>query len=263
MKKLIKSILPYKILDNYRTFRKTQRQKKNNSMLEGNQVYCPICESSFREFGEFGIVKRTNARCHKCGSLERHRLLYLYLNETNSIFNKSKPIRLLHFAPEKFFYEKFEKNKSLIYTPCDLFPDHYNYVGVIKVSKVDITNIPFEDESFDFILCNHVLEHIPDDNLAMKELFRVMAQNGNGIFQVPIDYSRRETYEDWSITTPEEREKAFGQKDHVRWYGQDYKDRLKKVGFNVKEIDYPSNFSSNDIFKFGLMKSEKIYVVKK
>lgn len=264
MKKLIKYILPNRILENYRSYIKKQEQHKKNALIKGNQVCCPICRSSYREFGEFGIVKRSNARCYNCGSLERHRLLYLYLHETTNFFNKSiAPIRLLHFAPEMIFYEKFEKNKSIIYTPCDLFPDQYKYEGEIKVSKVDITNISFQDGSFDFILCNHVLEHIPDDNLALKELYRVMATNGNGIFQVPIDYSRSETYEDWSIVIPEDREKAFGQKDHVRWYGQDYKDRLKKVGFIVNEIDYPSNFSSNDIFKFGLMKSEKIYHVKK
>ncbi len=188
----------------------------------------------------------------------------MYLNEKVKFFDDwKKNLRLLHFAPEKMFYDIFSNNNSIDYTPCDLYPKKYRSNGLTKVSKVDMTKIPFEDESFDFILCNQVLEHIPDDNLAMKELFRVMAQNGNGIFQVPIDYSRRQTYEDWSITTPKEREKAFGQHDHVRWYGQDYKDRLKKVGFIVKEIDYPSNFSSNEIFNFGLIKSEKIYHVKK
>lgn len=264
MKQFIKSIIPNKVIESYRTFKETQRKKKIISDFEGNAVYCPICNSSFRIFGESGLAKRTNARCHNCGSLERHRLLYLYLNETINIFsNKNKPFRLLHFAPEKVFYDKFDKNESIEYTPCDLFPENFNYEGNSKILKVDITNIPFEANSFDFILCNHVLEHIPDDNKAMKELYRVMSEDGNGIFQVPIDYSRKETYEDWSITSPKEREKAFGQNDHVRWYGQDYKDRLQKVGFTVSEVDYPSKFSSNDIFKFGLIKWEQIYHCKK
>ena len=114
---------------------------------------------------------------------------------------------------------------------------------------MDITDIPFEKDTFDFILCNHVLEHVPDDKLAMSELYRVMKKGGNGIFQVPIDYGRATTYEDWTITTPEERKKAFGQHDHVRWYGQDYKLRLHEAGFSVHEDDFVKKFSSEDIYK--------------
>ena len=264
MRQLIKSILPKKFIDSYRSYNNKKRKNKINTMYQGNKVNCPICNSSFEVFGEYGLTKRTNAKCHNCGSLERHRLIYLYLTETMNIFDKNiKPIRLLHFAPEKISYERFDLNQSISYTPCDLFPELYNYGGKSKIKKVDITNIPFEDQSFDIILCNHVLEHIPDDNLAMSELYRVLSEGGNGIFQVPIDYSRKETYEDWSITSPEEREKAFGQNDHVRWYGQDYKNRLEKVGFTVNEIDIKSKFTSDEIFKFGLMESEKIYHCKK
>ena len=252
MKQLIKSLLPDSVLHKYR------------DLLNRNGVFCPICKSSFREFGPAGLKERKNAKCHNCGSLERHRLIFLYLREKfNFLDNKNRNLRLLHFAPKKMFYDLFSNKDSMIYTPCDLYPENYRFDGNSEVLKVDITNIPFEDESFDFILCNHVLEHVPDDNLAMQELFRVMTNNGNGIFQVPIDYTRTKTYEDWSITTPEEREKAFGQHDHVRWYGQDYKDRLENVGFDVQEIDYTSKFSSREIFKFGLMSSEKIYHVTK
>jgi SAM-dependent methyltransferase len=272
MKQLIKSIFPKGVLDYYRSYtskqrrkaKEKQRKKAISPVFRGNDVTCPICNASFKIFGEFGLNKRPNARCHNCGSLERHRLIYLYLTENMNIFDKKiKPTRLLHFAPERIFYDKIDKNKKIAYTPCDLFPELYGFDGKAKVLKVDITQIPFEDESFDFILCNHVLEHIPDDNRAMKELYRVLSKEGNGIFQVPIDYSRKETYEDWTITSPEEREKAFGQNDHVRWYGQDYKERLEKVGFTVNEIDYPATFSSDEVFRFGLMKSEKIYHCKK
>ena len=96
---------------------------------------------------------------------------------------RQKNLRLLHFAPEQVFYDMFSNNNSIDYTPCDLNPKNFPFNGKTKVSKVDITKIPFENESFDFILCNHVLEHIQDDNLAVKELFRVMAPNGNGNFQ--------------------------------------------------------------------------------
>ena len=250
------------VIEKFKQYWQDQNKKRAISKYKGSAVKCPICNSSFRIFGKFGLNKRTNAKCHNCGSLERHRLLYLYISsiDTINIFDKNiKPIKLLHFAPEKIFYERFDVNQSISYTPCDLFPELYNYSGKSKIEKVDITNIPFEDQSFDFILCNHVLEHIPNDHLAMSELYRVLSKGGNGIFQVPIDYSRKETYEDWSITSPKEREKAFGQSDHVRWYGQDYKNRLEKVGFKVNEIDVTSLFSPDEVFTYGLTKSEKIY----
>ena len=226
----------------------------------GNNVTCSICNSSYREFGIFGIKNRKNARCHKCGSLERHRLIYKYLKEKNLL---NKPLSILHVAPERVFYEIFRKLQMVQYFPCDLTPKKYNYLGGVKIIKVDITNIPFESNSFDFILCNHVLEHIPDDQLAMSELFRVMKDNGFGIFQVPIDYSREKTYEDFSITTPAGREKAFGQYNHVRWYGRDYKDRLQNVGFQVIEDDYIDTFTAKEQFKYGFMSTEKIYYCKK
>lgn len=260
MKQLIKSILPKRVIEKYRAHRK----KKNSSLIQGNDVECPICNSSFKLFGEFGANNRPNAECHNCGSLERHRLIYLFMSKSLQIFDSTiSDYKLLHIAPEEVFYDKFDTNQRISYVPCDLYPELYVYGGETKIKKVDITSIPFEDGSFDFILCNHVLEHIPDDHLAMSELFRVLTDGGSGIFQVPIDYSRQQTYEDWSITSPEERVKAFGQKDHVRWYGQDYKDRLKKVGFTVDEIDIRSLFSSDEIFKYGLMESEKIYYCKK
>lgn len=260
MKQLLKFIIPTKVIDYYKTF----KRNKNIVRHKGSAVKCPICNTSFKSFGEFGLFKRANAICFNCSSLERHRLIYLYLSNTINIFDKNiKPIRLLHFAPEKIFYEKFDSNLNISYTPCDLFPELYNHGGNSEIKKVDITNIPFEDQSFDFILCNHVLEHIPDDYLAMSELYRVLSHEGNGIFQVPIDYSREETYEDFSITTPEERKKVFGQRDHVRWYGKDYKNRLKKAGFIVNEIDIKSIFTTDQILKFGLMASEKIYHCKK
>jgi SAM-dependent methyltransferase len=185
--------------------------------------------------------------------------LYLFLRENKLLFNSDKKIKLLHFAPEKFFFELFSANSNIEYYPCDLFPEIYNN----SVIKMDITNITFEEGSFDAILCNHVLEHIPEDHVAMAELYRVLKHGGWGIFQVPIDYSREKTYEDFSITDPKEREKAFGQNDHVRWYGRDYKDRLAHAKFNVTEDDYVTRFSQEEIFKYGLFKWEFIYHCKK
>ncbi|MBU0711643.1 MAG: class I SAM-dependent methyltransferase [Bacteroidota bacterium] len=264
MKKIIKSLIPEKVLVGYHKFKQQKSEQKHKKLFKGNNVKCPICNSTYRIFDSFGEKARENAQCYNCKSLERHRLLFMYLSEKLSLFNNNpKPIRLLHFAPEKVFYNRFTNMKMVEYTPCDLFPELYNYNGSIEIIKVDITNIPFEDDFFDFILCNHVLEHIPNDKLAISELYRVMKKGGSGILQVPIDYNRKVTYEDWTINTPEEREKAFGQSDHVRRYGQDYKIRLKGGGFLVHEDSFIKTFTSEEIFKFGLIGSELIYYCEK
>ena len=129
--------------------------------------------------------------------------------------------------------------------------------------KADICNLPFNDNEFDVIFCNHVLEHIPDDTKAMHELYRVLKPNGMGIFQIPQDLSRETTFEDDSITNKKERAKIFGQYDHVRVYGRDYFDKLRSVDFKVKEIDYTATLSDKDITRYCLTKGEIIPVVSK
>jgi SAM-dependent methyltransferase len=252
MKKLIKLFLPKTFIEQYRSYKKQKTYK-------GNEVHCPICDSSYRVFGPYGIKKRENAKCFNCGSLERHRLMFIYLNERFNLFNSKSKIKLLHFAPERIFYELFSTLDSIEYFPCDLFPDNYNYNGKTKITKADITKIPFEDNSFDFIICSHVLEHIPNDHLAMTELYRVLKKNGNSLLQVPIDYSREKTYEDHTIVTPEDRLRIFGHDDHVRIYGKDYKIRLENAGFTVNELDYVSTMNEIDVRKYGLIDSELIY----
>lgn len=258
VKKTIKKVIPKFILTGIREYKESQRLQKH----AGDAVFCPICSSKFRIFESRGLTKRKNAKCPKCGSLERHRLQFKYLHERTNFFNIDK-VRLLHFAPEKFFIKLFSSKSNVEYYPADLLPELYETQGQIKVHKVDITQIPFPENHFDVILCNHVLEHIPDDRLAMRELYRVMKHGGWGIFQVPIDYERETTYEDFSIVSPEAREKAFGQHNHVRWYGRDYITRLESVGFIVKEDDYVKTFSDADLFRFGLLSGELIYVCQK
>lgn len=259
MIKFLKQIIPGKIKKVYWRYRKI----RYNREIVGDNVNCPLCNSSFNFFASGGMDNRLNVRCHNCQSLERHRLLYLYMDQKLNFFKSSKKIKLLHFAPEKSLYQIFSNMSNVDYVPCDLFPDAYNYNGNILISKIDMTNIPYPEDTFDFILHNQVLEHIPNDNLAMKELYRVMRINGSGIFQVPIDYSRAVTYEDFSITTPEARKEAFGQHDHVRWYGKDYKDKLIDVGFKVKEDSFVQEFNELDISKYRLTPTELIYFVLK
>jgi SAM-dependent methyltransferase len=254
IKKIIGKFFPQSVKNVYKKFEVERMCKKHS----GDAVVCPICNSTFAVFGNFGLKKRENARCYRCGSLERHRLLFLYLTELGFLDSK-KNIKLLHFAPEKVYYEIFSKMNNIEYYPCDIAPERYKYTNGATIHKVDITAIPFENNSFDFIICNHVLEHIPNDKLAMDELYRVMSKGGNGYFQVPIDYNREKTYEDFTIKTPKEREIAFGQHDHVRYYGKDYKDRLTQSRFRVNEDEFVKGFSDKELFKYGLNKGELIY----
>ena len=196
--------------------------------LKGDRYTDPIDGKSFKRFLPYGYgTQRPNVLSPSTLSLERHRLLWLYLKNETGFF--TKPLKVLHMAPEQCFLSLFKKMKHLDYTTADL------YSPIVDV-KADILNLPFEENQFDIILCNHVLEHIEDDARAMKELFRVMKSGGMGIFQIPQDITRETSYEDDTIQTPEDRAKHFGQYDHVRIYGRDYFDRLRAAGFKVEEV---------------------------
>ena len=216
--------------------------------LSGDTYTDPIDGKSFRTFLPYGYgTQRPNVLSPSTLSLERHRLLWLYLKNETDFFTSQK--KVLHMAPEQCFLPLFKKMKNLDYTTADL------YAPKVDV-KADILDLPFEDNTFDLIFCNHVLEHIEDDAKAMSELYRVMKPGGMGIFQIPQEIEREKTFEDFSITSPEERAKHFGQYDHVRVYGRDYFDRLRKAGFTVKEIDYSSQLSEKEIDTYRLAKGE-------
>ena len=169
------------------------------------------------------------------------------MNSTNLFTDH---LSVLHFAPEHILDRAFKSLGNLDYMTADLAPDR-------AMVEMDITNITYEDNSFDVILCSHVLEHVPDDKKAMSELFRVLRLGGWAILQVPV--LRKKTYEDPAIVTPEERERFFGQRDHVRIYGLDYRDRLESAGFNVKVDGYVRKFGSAKIRRYGLSKDDDIY----
>lgn len=216
--------------------------------LKGTTYTDPIDGKSFRKFLPYGYeVQRANVLSPSTLSLERHRLLWLYLKKETDFFSSNKS--LLHFAPEQAFYSRFKKMKNLEYTTTDLN-------SPLADVKADICDLPFDDNSFDLIFCNHVLEHIPDDTKAMQELYRVLKKGGMGIFQIPQDLNRETSFEDNSITDRKERAKIFGQYDHVRIYGRDYFNKLRKVGFKVKEVDYSNNLTSEEIGKYCLTPGE-------
>ncbi len=214
----------------------------------GNTYFDPIDHKGFRSFLPYGYaVQRPNVLSPSTLSLERHRLLWLYLQRHTDFFEK--PLKMLHIAPEQAFYKRFKKQKNLTYITADL-------LSPLADVKADICDLPFENETFDVVFCNHVLEHITDDTQAMKELFRVMKTNGWGIFQVPQDITREQTFADDTITNPKERTRIFGQYDHVRIYGKDYFDKLRSIGFQVKEIACNKIASAEEIDKFRLNGNE-------
>lgn len=223
--------------------------------LRGNRYVDPINGKSYRKFLPYGYETiRENVLSPGTLSLERHRLLWLYITRETNWF--SQPLKVLHFAPEQAFYKRFKQIKNWEYTTTDLN-------SPIADVKADICNLPFENNKYDLIICNHVLEHIPDDLKAMKELFRVLKPGGYAVLQVPYEKERSKTFEDNSITDPEERRKIFGQYDHVRVYGMDYFDTLSSVGFQVKAVDYTKNLTDAEIEKYRLPKGELIPVCKK
>ncbi|MBJ7879112.1 class I SAM-dependent methyltransferase [Gelidibacter salicanalis] len=223
--------------------------------LKGDRFTDPIDGKSFKTFLPYGYgTQRNNVLSPSTLSLERHRLLWLYLNSETDFF--TVPKKVLHFAPEQAFYKRFRAMKHLDYVTTDLN-------SPLADVKADICSLPFRNDEFDIILCNHVLEHIPDDTKAMQELYRVMKPGGYGIFQIPQDLNRAETFEDDSITDQKERAAIFGQYDHVRIYGRDYFDKLRSIGFEVEEVDFTATLSDSEVTQYCLAKGEIIPVVRK
>lgn len=223
--------------------------------MAGERYEDPIDGKRFRKFLPYGYKNpRKNVLSPSTLSLERHRLFWLYLQRETDFFTKA--YKVLHFAPEQPFYKRFRKLKYLNYVTTDLN-------SPLADVKADICQLPFEDESFDIIFCNHVLEHIPNDTQAMHELYRVLRTGGWGIFQIPQDLQRETTFEDDSITDKKERTEIFGQYDHVRIYGRDYFDKLRSIGFAVDEVDYTARLSRDDVEKYRLAADEILPVVRK
>lgn len=265
-KNMINAFLPYSI----RSSVKQSLKKLNRKIVNfGLKHRCPMCKSHIKTLLPFGYHfpvlaeknvigggYRLNAKCPVCYSMDRERLIYLYLQHKTSLF-KTKT-NLLHVAPERPLSSIIKQHSHIAYLTADLAS---NEVMV----RMDITNINYPENHFDALICNHVLEHIIDDKKAMRELYRVLKPNGWGILQVPISRTLAITYEDAFIVTPEERENHFGQSDHVRIYAYDYVDRLKEAGFQVEEFNWwmdDKNFCGTTN-KFGLLPQETLFCVRK
>lgn len=220
---------------------------------QGNTVTCNVCGYSFRKFLPYGRKARENALCPKCLALERHRLMWLFLQKETEFF--SKPLRVLHIAPELCFIDRMKHLPNLDYTTADI-------ESPLATVKMDVHQIPFEDNSFDVVFCNHVLEHVDDDIQACREINRVLKPDGWGIIQSPV-YDLEKTLEDKSITDPSERERLFGQRDHVRKYGKDYAARLSQSGLRVEENDFVKKLDKDLISRHALPENEIIFFCSK
>jgi SAM-dependent methyltransferase len=229
--------------------------------------HCPFCEKRYshllpagyylpalKDKKVVGAGYRLHAVCPGCGSSDRERLVYLYLTTKTDVFHKR--IKLLHVAPEENLQHVFRKSPNIDYLSADLDPSK-------AMIRMDISDIHYEDSTFDVIICNHVLEHVPDDRRAMGEIYRVLKSGGWAILQVPISMVLDATFEDVTAQTPQERERLFGQEDHVRIYARDYRDRLEGVGFFVEVFDPLEEFGWVTAFRNALLRGERIYVGRK
>lgn len=220
----------------------------------GNRVECPCCGARYARFLPFGRPPRPNARCARCDALERHRALALFLARHTPL-RHLRP-RLLHFAPERAL-------RQLLAASCRqyLTTDYEERAGIGL--RMDITRLALREATVDAILCVHVLEHIPDDHAALGELYRVLRPGGWAILQVPLDPARDVTYEDPSITRPEDRRRHFNQEDHVRVYGRDFAARLRQAGFVVEIHPFGASLAQPERERYGIAENEEIYFCRK
>ncbi len=223
----------------------------------GKDHECPLCGHTYRRFLPYGYVhSRENALCPHCLSLERHRLLWLYLTLGTNLF-KDHP-RTLHIAPEVCIMRHLKPH----FRQC---PSQYitaDLESPLADLHFDVQQIPLGDGSIEAVICNHLLEHVADDRKALSELHRILRPGGWGIILSPVELSRAETFEDDSITDPDERTRIFGQYDHRRIYGRDYADRLRHAGFEVEDIDFAGSLSEEQRRRYALPE-DHIYVVHK
>lgn len=239
----------------------------------GNRFTCPVCGHSFRKMlpGGFdhpvikekhivGAGRRNNDICPRCQSTDRDRLIFLYLKYEQSFFER--PHSLLHIAPEPALYKIFNHSEVIDYHPATKYAEGFYYST--KIETADLLDLHFEEATFDWVICNHVLEHIPNDRLAMQEIFRVLKPGGKALLQVPYSFQLEKTFEDNSIVSEADREKYFGQFDHVRIYGRDYPDRLKETGFVVHQISQQHDFRHvPSLDKYAVNPEELLYVCHK
>lgn len=245
---MIKSIYKKIFPEKFRNELLVKLRKVNAYFLKGNDFYCPCCEKSSSKFLKKGngLVTRENAVCPNCGSLERSRLLKLFLEKETEIF-KNNPY-ILHFAPEDSLKNMLKSNPN--YRDVDLNPN-------LATLQMDITDLKFPDKTFDFIICSHVLGHIPDEKKALSEMYRVLKSEGKLLLLSLMDLSAKVTLENINNDTPEKKLQAYGEFDLQRLYGLDFEERIQSDEVSVEKIDYRNNFDKEERQKMSLGNGER------
>ncbi len=215
-------------------------------------VECPLCRGAFAAFLPAG--RREGVVCPGCGSRERHRASWLFLEERPDLLAGAES--LLHFAPESYLRDRLAATTGLRYITADVVPGRGDL-------PLDLTDLKLPDAAFGAVLCSHVLEHVPDDRRAMRELYRILRPGGWALVMVPLDIRLKSTYEDPSITDPEGRLKAFLQFDHVRLYAPDIAGRLRDVGFRVEEVPVAERVGPERARRHGLLTSDHVFLCRK
>lgn len=218
----------------------------------GSEVFCPVCRHEFARFRE--DWNRSNAVCWRCGSHERHRAQWLLFERRPALLGEVRS--LLHFAPEWSLRQRLQRLFHERYVTTDLGQPDVDL-------RLDITSLDLPDASFDAVICSHVLEHVSDDRAAMRELRRITAPGGWCLVMVPLDLSRRHTYEDPGITEPAAREQAFWQHDHVRLYAPDIEERLRAAGFDVERIRPREEFGDRDVERCRILEADDIWLCRR
>lgn len=240
-------------------------------LYQGTKYKCNLCNKEFRKMiiGGFDLPVITEKQivgagirqhiCPYCQSTDRDRLVALYLNHFFDFENTKMSI--LHIAPEPALFKQLSKCKNINYIPAVKYHEGFYYPE--DITLVDITDMHFGNGEFDIVICNHVLEHIENDKLAISEIFRVLRKGGTAILQVPYSTLLNKTYENPLMTTVAQREEHFGQFDHLRIYGADYPNRLDDGGFKVDLFSPDSVLKQDDINKLSLFENEKLFVATK
>jgi len=237
----------------------------------GRGCFCVFCRKSYRRFLHHGVRARVfrrhrvsgagyrkNARCPNCRSNQRTRLLYLFFQHRTTLYHD--PVRLLHLSPKKKLGRIFSGCENIEYTCGALAPQRFAEFDAVAV---DVRKIPFPENRFDVLICNHILEHVPEDRIAIQELYRVLRPGGFGVLQVPLAVDLPRTLEDPSVQSERARKREYGQKDHVRLYGQDFFRRLEEAGFRVERDNPFENQWIPDLERHRLDPIEDVVVAHK
>jgi SAM-dependent methyltransferase len=211
----------------------------------GLRHQCSVCGWHFRDFRPLAVNPNFSEMCIRCGSVARHRFIWLYLKSETNLF--ADPLKVLHFAAEGCFRRHLSRLPNLDYTTADVAGGYTPGMEIL-----DLQNIRKPDCTYDVVLCIHVLEHVEDDAKAMREIYRILKPGGWAILNPHMDLSLEKTREDPTVTSPEERKRQFNQEDHYRVYGRDLKERLGKAGFDLELVPYMDKIPPHQREKYSL-----------